>query len=163
MEASRGGGGLPGGLVVLSNRLPVTIKRSHEQARAVRSAGGLVAAMEPAIRSRGGSWVGWGEGLQPGDELLHVEDDAYELVPVQLSRSEVEHYYHGLSNRTLWPLFHSLPERTRFERSSWDRYEQVNRRFAEVADQAAGPDDFVFINDYHLTRCPSTCASAARS
>jgi trehalose 6-phosphate synthase/phosphatase len=149
-------GARSGGLVVLSNRLPVTIKRSHGSATAERSSGGLVAAMDPAMRRNGGTWAGWAGSLQPGDEsALRVEDDAYRLQPIHLSRSDVEKYYHGLSNRTLWPLFHSLPERSRFERKEWEVYEDVNRRFAELADEAAGPDDFVFINDYHLTRCPA--------
>ena len=158
-ERSQGSGpSVPGsgaGLVVLSNRLPVTIKRGPAEAGVQRSSGGLVAAMDPAMRRRGGTWAGWAGSLQGGDEaLLKIEDDAYQLAPIQLSKSEVQRYYHGLSNRTLWPLFHSLPDRTRFERKDWACYEKVNERFAEVADEAAGPNDLVIVNDYHLTRCP---------
>ena len=109
-----------GGLIVASNRLPITIKRTRGTPHLERSSGGLVAAMDPAMRQRGGTWVGWAGGLQPGDELLlKTEDDAYQLAPVPLSRVEVQRYYHGLSNRTLWPLFHSLPERASFERKEW--------------------------------------------
>ena len=109
-------GARSGGLVVLSNRLPVTIKRSHGSATAERSSGGLVAAMDPAMRRNGGTWAGWAGSLQPGDEsALRVEDDAYRLRPIHLSRSDVDKYYHGLSNRTLWPLFHSLPERMQLD------------------------------------------------
>jgi trehalose 6-phosphate synthase/phosphatase len=69
-----------------------------------------------------------------------------------LSDTEVKRFYHGFSNRTLWPLFHSLPERTRFDRREWDTYERVNERFAEAALEAGEDAQLVWIHDYQLLR-----------
>jgi trehalose 6-phosphate synthase/phosphatase len=142
-------------LVVVSNRLPVTVRRSHGALQVERSSGGLVTAMGPAMKRRGGMWVGWpGAHLRPDEErCLQDESAGYALVPVNLSETEVRRYYRGFSNQTLWPLFHSLLERTELDRRNWEVYEAVNARFAEVVDEKAGPDDLIWIHDYQLMRC----------
>ncbi len=139
-------------LVILSNRLPVTVKRAHGELKVEPSSGGLVAAMQPAMQSRGGTWVGWPGGrIRPGESIADA-DDRFALAPVELSTTEVRRYYSGFSNRTLWPLFHSLPERTEFDRRDWETYEAVNRRFAEAAAEVTGDNELVWIHDYHLVR-----------
>ncbi len=142
-------------LIVLSNRLPVTIRRQRGELSADRSSGGLVAAMEPAMRQRGGVWVGWpGAKMLPG-ETIDVDDSPYRLDPVPLSAREIRHFYHGYSNGTLWPLFHSLPERMTLDRRHFEVYETVNERFADAAISQAEPDDLIWVHDYHLALCPS--------
>jgi trehalose 6-phosphate synthase/phosphatase len=142
------------GLVVVSNRLPVTLKRAGGTMRAERSSGGLVTAMDPAMRQRGGTWIGWpGAQLAPGEEI-DVPDAPYRLAPVTLTENEVRRYYHGFSNGTLWPLFHSFPERTTFDRKAWETYEAVNYRFALAAHEQSMPGDLVWIHDYHAMRTP---------
>ncbi len=142
-------------LVVVSNRLPITVRRSSTGLRVERSSGGLVAAMGPAMEQLGGVWVGWpGARLKPGEErALSEQAQGYALASVDLRDSHVRRYYRGLSNRTIWPLFHSLLDRTDLDRRNWETYEAVNRLFAEVADEVAGPDDLIWIHDYHLLRC----------
>jgi trehalose 6-phosphate synthase/phosphatase len=141
-------------LVVLSNRLPVTVRRSRGKIEVERSAGGLVAALDPAMRQRGGVWIGWpGARLQP-DEELPVPAGSYELVPVRLGATEIKRYYHGFSNGTLWPLFHSLLERTALDRRDWESYEEVNALFARHAHERMQDGDLVWVHDYHLARCP---------
>jgi trehalose 6-phosphate synthase/phosphatase len=78
--------------------------------------------------------------------------EGYALAPVHLSAQEVRLYYHGFSNRTLWPLFHSFPTRMQLERSEWVAYEAVNRRFAELAARAAEGAALLWIHDYQLMR-----------
>ncbi len=138
-------------ILVISNRLPVTVGRSARGLELRRSTGGLVSALEPVLHRRGGTWVGWpGAKLRDG-EVLSQPSDPYRIVPVELSDGEVARYYHGFSNATLWPLFHSMPDRARFERSDWDAYERVNERFAAVA---AAEDGLAWVHDYQLMRVP---------
>jgi trehalose 6-phosphate synthase/phosphatase len=139
-------------LVVLSNRLPITLRRERGSLRADASSGGLVSALRPALHRQGGTWIGWPGVQLKGRETRPQIDPAIELVPVLLSPTEVKRYYHGFSTRTLWPLFHSLPERAQFDRREWDCYEVVNRRFADAAETACRDGQLVWIHDYHLLR-----------
>ena len=138
-------------LVILSNRLPFTVKTVRGRQKVERSTGGLVAALEPALRRRGGTWVGWAGGkLAP--EQADAAGDSYRVANISLNADEVHGYYHGFSNRTLWPLFHSFPTRMELDPEEWAAYEEVNRRFAQTAAATAGPADLVWIHDYHLMR-----------
>jgi trehalose 6-phosphate synthase/phosphatase len=138
-------------LLVLSNRLPFTVKSERGRARVERSTGGLVAALEPALRRRGGAWLGWAGGELPA-EAAGAGDAPYRITSVSLTQREVNGYYHGFANRTLWPLLHSFPTRMELDPEDWGVYEQVNRRFAQLAATSAGPEDLIWIHDYHLMR-----------
>ena len=141
-------------LVVLSNRLPVTIRRSRGELKVESSTGGLVAAMAPAMEEHGGLWIGWpGAQLKDG-ETLKVDGAPYEVAPVSLSQNEVKRFYHGFSNGTLWPLFHSLPERMSLDRRNWEVYEAVNERFAQAALDVMEDGDLIWVHDYHLALVP---------
>ena len=133
-------------LVAYANRLPVS--RGREGWRP--AAGGLVSALRPALESRHGAWVGWDGGA--GDVPHRIEGLDIELLPVALSRREVEHYYHGFANRTLWPLLHGLIEQPVFEGRWWTAYCDVNERFAAVE---AGGGGLRWVHDYHLMLLPS--------
>ena len=141
-------------LTVVSNRLPITVQRGKDGLEVRSSSGGLVSALDPALRRSGGTWVGWpGMALKP-EEALVVPDAGYQIVPVALSQNEVKRYYHGFSNSTLWPLFHCLPELTRFERREWEVYEEINARFAGLAAEARGDAELIWVHDYQLLLCP---------
>lgn len=144
----------PGRLIVLSNRLPVTVSRSRGELKLEQSSGGLVAAMEPAMRQRGGVWIGWPGAKVHPDERLDVEGSPYSLRPIALTAAETRRFYHGFSNGALWPLFHSLPGQMTLDPRNWESYEKVNQRFAEAALEEAGEDDLIWIHDYHLALCP---------
>ena len=137
-------------LLVLSNRLPFTVKSERGRVRLERSTGGLVAALEPALRRNGGAWLGWAGGGLPAE--VAERDAPFRILSVALTRREVNGYYHGFTNRTLWPLLHSFPTRMVLDPEDWRVYEEVNRRFAKLAAAAAGPDDLIWIHDYHLMR-----------
>jgi len=141
-------------LLVVTNRLPFAFQRGPDGLERRHAAGGLATALDPVLRKRGGTWLGWpGIELQPG-ERLDLRDAPYEIAPVSLSNNEFAHYYHGLSNRSLWPLFHSFPSRTRFDRRDWPVYRQVNKRFATLALKRMREDDLVWVHDYHLMLAP---------
>jgi trehalose 6-phosphate synthase/phosphatase len=143
-----------GRLVVLSNRLPFRVRKGRHGAEVERSSGGLVAALGPAMARHGGTWVGWpGGALDVGGRL--PTPDGYELAPIALSAQEVRLYYHGLSNRTLWPLLHSFPTRMELDRTEWLAYEAVNERFAARAAELVEKDTLVWIHDYQLMRAAS--------
>ncbi len=139
--------------IVVSNRLPVD-RVSTEDADAGwrRSPGGLVTALAPVMAAREGAWVGW-HGA-PDEELAPFHHDNIDLVPVTLSAEEVELYYEGFSNSTLWPLYHDVIATPEFHRTWWDSYRLVNRRFAEAAANAAAPHATVWVQDYQLQLVP---------
>ena len=141
-------------ILVMSNRLPLTLQRGPAGLEQRRSSGGLVSALEPVLSRRGGTWIGWpGMKLRKG-ERLPEDQSPYRIAAVALSDSEVTRYYHGFSNRTLWPLFHCFPERTRFDLRDWETYDEVNARFAEIAEREQGGAELIWVHDYHLMRAP---------
>ncbi len=142
-------------LFVVSNRLPVTIKRGPRGPESFRSTGGLVTAFEPTLRRHGGVWVGWPGSDLPPDVELTRPNDPYAIAAVPISRGELKHYYYGFANRTLWPLCHSLPTQTIFHLADWRAYQTINDRFAEHIARLAGSHDLVWVNDYHLFLLPS--------
>jgi len=144
-----------GPIVIASNRLPFTLQRTANGLERHPSSGGLVSALEPVLRKRGGTWVGWpGMGLEEGEEI-DGGDEHYRVAPVKLGEADVTRYLHGFSNRTLWPLFHSLSLLARFERKDFERYEKVNALFAEAIVPEARHDELIWIHDYHLMLAPS--------
>jgi trehalose 6-phosphate synthase len=80
----------------------------------------------------------------------HSSSAGYQLKPISLSPDEVEEYYYGFSNETLWPLFHDLLGHCRFSRQNWNAYRQVNRKFAHVVASEAEPGDLIWVHDYQL-------------
>ena len=143
--------------VVVANRLPVDMERLPDGSTSwKRSPGGLVTALEPILRRRHGAWIGW-----PGvvDEDVDVEDEPFvqddlRLHPVRLSANDVEEYYEGFSNATLWPLYHDVIVKPTYNREWWDRYVTVNRRFAAAAARAAAKGAVVWVQDYQLQLVP---------
>ncbi|WP_036290512.1 alpha,alpha-trehalose-phosphate synthase (UDP-forming) [Microbacterium sp. MRS-1] len=138
-------------MIVVSNRLPVDHDPSVEGGWR-RSPGGLVAALEPVLQQTGGAWVGW-----PGTAGLELEPfelDGMELVPVTLTDEDVELYYEGFSNDTIWPLYHDVISPPAYHREWWEAYVRVNERFAAAAASAAAPGAVVWVQDYQLQLVP---------
>jgi trehalose 6-phosphate synthase len=140
--------------VVVANRLPVDrIEHPDGSVDWRTSPGGLVTAFEPVMRSHHGAWVGW-HGA-PDEELEPFENDGLQLVPVPLSDQEVEDYYEGFSNGTLWPLYHDVIATPGFHREWWEAYVKVNQRFADRTAAAAEQGAVVWIQDYQLQLVPA--------
>ncbi|SDG19802.1 MULTISPECIES: trehalose-6-phosphate synthase [unclassified Microbacterium] len=137
--------------VVVSNRLPVD-RTDDENEPWRRSPGGLVTALDPVMRSTHGAWVGW-----PGQadmELEPFEFDGLQLVPVTLSADDMQLYYEGFSNDTIWPLYHDVIAAPTYHRTWWDAYVRVNKRFAEAASTHAAEGATVWVHDYQLQLVP---------
>ncbi|GAA1242047.1 trehalose 6-phosphate synthase [Microbacterium phyllosphaerae] len=139
--------------VVVANRLPVDRVVGPDGGEEWRtSPGGLVAALEPMMRSARGAWVGWPG--QPDVELDPFEINGIDLVPVPLSAEEVADYYEGFANDTIWPLYHDVIAPPQYHREWWEAYVKVNRRFAEAAAAVAAPNGTVWVHDYQLQLVP---------
>jgi len=145
-------------LVVVSNRLPFRAERDVGGLSLMRSTGGLVAALEPALEQRGGVWIGWAGATREETEAAGgVELPASGRIryrAVSLTAGDVAQYYGGFSNRTLWPLFHYFVGRTQIDGTTWRAYERVNERFAEAAAAESGEGALVWVHDYQLLRTP---------
>ena len=112
----------------------------------------MVTALHPLLRERGGSWVGW-NGAEGGSSRRFTHD-GMEIHPVALSAEELEGFYSGFSNETLWPLYHDGLRTPRFHRKWWRTYVEVNRKFADTVAPLVGPGSMVWIHDYHLQLVP---------
>ena len=143
-----------GNIVIVSNRLPVRITRVGKKSKLVSGSGGLVTALAPVLRDRGGTWIGWDgdKSSQSHTEIFKKESAriGYFLKPISLTSQEVKHYYEGFSNTTLWPLFHDFLDRCQFQPENWDMYCKVNQKFAEAIVKNSGKDDLIWVHDYHL-------------
>jgi trehalose 6-phosphate synthase len=141
-------------LIVVSNRLPFALDSAGEDLWTVTPAvGGLVSAVEPVLRERGGTWIGWPgtAGEIPNEPLAKATRDAgYNVVPVALSETERDEFYYGYSNEVIWPLFHDLQNFCNFDPAYWQAYKQVNERYADAIIRSAQRDDFIWVHDYHL-------------
>ncbi|WP_284974100.1 trehalose-6-phosphate synthase [Arthrobacter sp. efr-133-TYG-104] len=142
--------------MVVSNRLPVdrcsTDGNDDGGDGWRRSPGGLVTALAPMMTKSDGAWVGW-HGA-PDETVDPFSHEGMDLVPVQLSSHEVELYYEGFSNATIWPLYHDVIAPPEFHRTWWDSYRQVNRKFADAVLHHAADGATVWVQDYQLQLVP---------
>jgi trehalose 6-phosphate synthase len=150
--------------LVVSNREPYEHVYEDGMTAIVvrRPAGGLVAALDPLMQAVGGTWIAWGSGeadAEVVDEHAHVrvppEAPSYTVRRLWLNEQDLHHYYYGYANQFLWPLCHLRPALTRTRLRYWERYDEVNRRFAEaVLEEVGSGGAAVWFQDYHLTTAP---------
>ena len=141
-------------LVVAANRLPVErVVDASGGGTWQRSPGGLVTALESVMRGRKGAWVGWAG--EPGPAPEPFSEDGMHLHPVGLSPVEIQEYYEGFSNETLWPIYHDVIVPATFHRMWWNTYRTVNHRFAQAIAQVAAPGATVWVHDYQLQLVPA--------
>lgn len=154
-------------LLVVSNRLPVTITVKNREFRFKESVGGLVSGLSAYLDSLKGIsnidnkylWIGW-----PG---INVENDTdrqnltsllsahYNAFPVFVNENTMDNFYHGFCNKLIWPLFHYFPSYAIYDQQSWEYYKKVNTIFAEHILQMVRSDDIIWIHDYHLMLLPA--------
>ena len=143
-------------LIVLSNRLPFSFRRDEAgKWQAEASGGGLVTALLPVLRHRGGIWIGWPGAAEDvpdmnADLAPLGENTGFTLRSVPLTAEEVRNFYEGFSNEVIWPLFHDLQLLCNFDPVYWRTYREVNRKFAQAANRESKPGDFIWVHDYHL-------------
>lgn len=146
-------------ILIVSNRLPVTAKKSKEKIKFIPSGGGLATGMSSFSEIYKSQWVGW-----PGVARDKMDEkDRQEIItqlkeldnyPVFLSQAQIKGYYDGFCNKTIWPLFHSFPQYTFYKNSLWDEYKRVNRIFYQAILDIVQPDDIIWIHDYQLMLLP---------
>ena len=143
-------------LILVANRLPVSVDLAHGQVNIQPSNGGLATGMRGLSKAEQTSWVGWPGGM-PNDEqrpLLDAKLAEHSASPVYLSQQESARFYEGMSNSVIWPLFHYLVDRMPLLVEDFDDYAAVNERFADAVCAQANEDDLIWIHDYHLLLLP---------
>lgn len=143
-------------LILVSNRLPVTVIAEAGRLDFQPSSGGLATGLKSVYRDRNGLWVGWPGSLPPKrhDDIrkrLHSDFAAY---PVFVPAATVERFYEGYANRTLWPLLHSFPMYTRYSAPEWAAYREANELFCAAVQEVAEPGDQIWVHDYQLMLLP---------
>ncbi|AGZ40204.1 alpha,alpha-trehalose-phosphate synthase (UDP-forming) [Actinoplanes friuliensis] len=140
-------------LVVVANRLPLDDNAAPDGAcEWRRSPGGLASALHAILQQTPATWIGWNGGIDSAPVLPDV--GTLRIRPVSLSSEELQGYYEGFANSTLWPLYHDAVEQPVFDRGWWETYRAVNQRFAEAAAELAEPGAAIWIQDYHLQLVP---------
>lgn len=170
---------LPGRrFIVVSNREPYEHywDEARDELAVRRPAGGLTSALDPLMQAAGGTWVAWGSGDRDAEVVdarqrvrVPPGEESYTLRRLWLNDRDLGHYYYGYANQFLWPLCHLRPALTRTRTRYWERYDAVNRRFADaVSEELDGcSDGAVWFQDYHLAMAPAyvreRCPRAALS
>jgi trehalose 6-phosphate synthase/phosphatase len=153
-------------IIIVSNRLPFTVRQESGDLKFIPSVGGLATGMSsyleylryhPAL-STDYLWVGWPGSTIPPEEKRNIQSRSlseFNSVPVFLSEEEIEKFYQGFCNKTIWPLFHYFPAYTNYDDDQWEHYIEVNRSFCRTLLEILGPDDTLWIHDYHLMLLPA--------
>lgn len=146
--------------IIVSNRLPVSIKKGENGLEVFPSAGGLATALSSYARRRGNLWIGW-----PGivsDDLTEAEKTeivrklaAYNCSPVFLSQSQLDDFYNGYSNSVLWPFLHAMPADFSRQDKWWKTYREVNGLFADAVIAARNDNADIWVHDYQLLLLPN--------
>jgi len=142
--------------IIVSNRLPIRIEKEDGQKVYKTSEGGLATGLGSIYKEGKNIWIGW-----PGISLEHEEEQEVEkelinrnMRPVFLTEDDVEDFYLGFSNQTLWPAFHYFIHHMRFVDEEWEAYYNANRKFADAVSKWLEPDDIIWVHDYQLMLVP---------
>ncbi len=148
-----------GRLLVVANRLPFNITKRAGEFHFRPSPGGLATGLSSLPEFYKQLWIGW-PGItnekitSEGKDQIRKRLAAENCRPVFLSRKQIEHYYLGFCNKTVWPLFHYFPTRTVYEEHFWKTYKQVNQIFCDEIFEIAQPSDYIWVHDYQLMLLP---------
>ncbi|MFC1551590.1 bifunctional alpha,alpha-trehalose-phosphate synthase (UDP-forming)/trehalose-phosphatase [Candidatus Latescibacterota bacterium] len=147
-------------MLIVSNRLPVSVSKRGSSIIFKQSAGGLATGLGSLFKgSLEGKWIGW-PGIPSNKLSVEQKNEIIEAlefddnVPVFLTQSEIDNYYSGFSNRTIWPHFHYFTQYTVYNEKLWDSYIKVNRIFCDAVLENAEPGDIVWVHDYQLLLLP---------
>jgi trehalose 6-phosphate synthase/phosphatase len=146
-------------IIVVSNRLPLTLKKTEHGWDTARSSGGLASAMNPLLAKTGGEWVGWAgysgeEDSQKRQAILSEWAKTEQCFAVDLPKDVAAGFYEGYANQTLWPVFHNFPSQLKFDAGHWDSYVEANRLFCDAVVNRYRPNDLIWVHDYHLMLLP---------
>ncbi|HYT00617.1 MAG TPA: bifunctional alpha,alpha-trehalose-phosphate synthase (UDP-forming)/trehalose-phosphatase [Thermoplasmata archaeon] len=156
LRGSASAGPVDMNLILVSNRLPVSVRRVGKELEVRPNPGGVAAGLASFYREYGARWFGWPGEVAPeetGPIAARLESE-FDCHPIFLPRQLARAYYGGFSNGTLWPLLHSFSTYVRYSASDWNAYRDVNERFADEIARAVRPGDVVWIHDYQLMLLP---------
>jgi trehalose 6-phosphate synthase/phosphatase len=146
-----------GKTIIVSNRLPVSVKKAEDKLVFSSSAGGLATGLGSIYKNGDNIWIGW-PGIYLNEKHEQEEAAAFlnaeNMAPVFLTESDIEKFYEGFSNMTLWPLFHYFPKTCVYLGDFWDKYKEVNQKFCDEILKYAAPDDIIWVHDYQLLLLP---------
>src|SRR5262245_33367073 len=147
-----------GRLLLVSNRLPITVEAWGSAVKVVPSNGGLATGLAGPHEKGDGLWIGWPGPTWSLSEAQRAELDVQlrerRLEPVHLEKAEHDDYYERFSNGVLWPLFHYMLDALPLRVDEWKSYESVNARFADAVAAAWRPGDRIWVHDYQLLLVP---------
>jgi len=149
-------------LVIVSNRLPVSVSAQKGKLKLKKSVGGLAVGLESYLQSAKGTfnkeylWVGWPGELPEGVKKEEVEHELEKknLKGVFLSQEGIDNFYNGFCNDTIWPLFHYFTSYVSYNNEWWNSYRKINEEYANEVLQCVEPGDTVWVHDYHLMLLP---------
>lgn len=144
-------------LLIVSNRLPVTILKKKNGYHFSPSIGGLATGLQSCRARHENLWIGWPGELDDREDFETITErliKEFSCYPVYLSRSDVEEYYGGFSNKTIWPLFHYFPMYAAYDEAYWKAYRRVNQAFCNKIMKVAKSGDVIWVHDYHLMLLP---------
>jgi trehalose 6-phosphate synthase/phosphatase len=145
-------------LLIVSNRLPVTIHQDGDEFTVERSSGGLATALSHPHAAGNSLWLGWPGSAYESDadrrRLTRLLHDTYRFSPVYLTDEQVQRYYYGFSNGALWPLCHFFEAHVVYDDEEWEAYVQVNRLFCDAVAEEVRGDELIWVHDYHLFLLP---------
>jgi trehalose 6-phosphate synthase/phosphatase len=158
---------MSGRLIVVSNRLPLTMRKVDNHWASEKSSGGLVSAMNPLLKRNSGIWIGWagdGHGQDNDDEerqtILKEWEEKERCIAIELPADVAKGFYEGYANQTLWPVFHGFPSQLRFNAGGWDAYVEANRAFCKAVVEHYHSGDLIWVHDYHLMLLPQMLRGA---
>lgn len=147
-------------IIIVSNRLPVTVEKNGNKIVYKQSIGGLATGLNSVHKRENSIWVGWcgiaNDNLTK-DEIKTIEQDLlkkYKCIPVFLSKRELKLYYEGFSNKTIWPLFHYFPNYTEYDDELWECFINVNKLFFNKIKNYIEGQDIIWVHDYQLLLLP---------
>jgi trehalose 6-phosphate synthase/phosphatase len=149
-------------VIIISNRLPVSVKKEDGELVFYPSLGGIATGLVSYVDDPGSRWIGWpgiaSDDLTAQDKEAIVDELARRnCSPVFLSQRQIDDFYNGYSNKVLWPLFHNLPGRAvadALRQRWWQTYRQVNKSYVQAALDFAQPNVRVWVHDYQLMLVP---------
>jgi trehalose 6-phosphate synthase/phosphatase len=142
-----------GRLIIVSNRLPVSIKTVDGETKFKGSVGGLATGLSSFYNDYKALWIGYpGAKIDSGVEKRLI--DEFRCYPVNIPKPTFDLYYNGFSNKTMWPLLHSFPMYTTYSQDYWNAYKRVNRLFMGALSKIAKNGDTIWVHDYHLGLLP---------
>lgn len=143
-------------VIIVSNRLPVKIKEQDGEMTYHTSEGGLATGLTSIYKQNNNLWIGWPGAIVEDRVKTKVAEDLQQknLLPIFLTQQEINEFYEGFSNETIWPLFHYFPTYTTYNPQYWESYKAVNQKFADAILKVASKDDVIWVHDYQLMLVP---------